>query len=138
MLSRKAGSNRISRKPAQAVRSTCTDNCLSRFPVACSSALWQAGERKLAACGCRYCKSGETSLCDTTNESHDMKVLYGDDISGVHGYGHLTGGCALIARAVSFCCCITAYLHSRPIVSCLLNTVTLGMLLMALLKASRC
>jgi threonine dehydrogenase-like Zn-dependent dehydrogenase len=58
---------------------------------------FQPGDRVVVsciiACGvCSYCKSGETSLCDTTNDSHDMKMLYGDDVSGVHGYGHLTGG----------------------------------------------
>jgi hypothetical protein len=59
-----------------------------------------------------------------------MKVLYGDDISGVHGYGHLTGGCALIRSAGSFYCSMAVYLHSRPIVRRLLNTLAPGILLM--------
>jgi hypothetical protein len=78
--------------PARIICST--KECLPRLQFACNHAMLQAAECKLDACASRYCKSGETSLCDTTNESRDMKVLYGDDISGVHGYGHLTGGCA--------------------------------------------
>ena len=64
-----------------------------------------------------------------------MKVLYGDDISGVHGYGHLTGGCALFGSAGSICCSMAAYLHSRLIGSRLLNALAPGMLLIALLKS---
>ncbi|TPX64990.1 hypothetical protein SpCBS45565_g05480 [Spizellomyces sp. 'palustris'] len=45
------------------------------------------------ACGtCDYCKRGEFTGCDTTNDSATMEKLYGYRLSGIFGYSHLTGG----------------------------------------------
>jgi len=44
-------------------------------------------------CGnCQYCKQGNVSLCDTTNPSAEIESLYGQRLSGIFGYSHLTGG----------------------------------------------
>jgi hypothetical protein len=80
-------------------------------------------------CACSYCKSGETSLCDTTNDSHDMKMLYGDDVSGVHGYGHLTGGCAYSSGSPEFSCSMTARLHCMHCQSPTTDRLATGVLL---------
>lgn len=55
------------------------------------------GQRVVVAfgitCGqCDYCKRGEYTCCDTTNPSKVMETLYGHRITGVFGYGHVTGG----------------------------------------------
>jgi len=45
------------------------------------------------ACGeCDYCKKEEYSCCDLTNPSKLMEELYGQRISAIFGYSHLTGG----------------------------------------------
>jgi threonine dehydrogenase-like Zn-dependent dehydrogenase len=41
---------------------------------------------------CWYCRNGQFSLCDSTNDSKTMENMYGDKISGIFGYSHLTGG----------------------------------------------
>lgn len=57
------------------------------------------GQRVVAAfnigCGgCRYCKSGLFTMCDTTNNSAVMETLYGYKLGGIMGYGHFGGGFA--------------------------------------------
>lgn len=45
------------------------------------------------ACGeCDYCKRGEFSCCNTTNDSKLMETMYGHRTSAIFGYSHLTGG----------------------------------------------
>jgi len=45
------------------------------------------------ACGdCFFCKKQEFSLCETTNPSPDLDKMWGDRLSGMFGYSHLTGG----------------------------------------------
>lgn len=47
----------------------------------------------IIACGlCQYCQRQEYSLCDMTNPSKQMEVMYGHRISGIFGYSHITGG----------------------------------------------
>jgi len=58
---------------------------------------FKKGDRVVIAfaitCGdCRFCKKQMYTLCDTTNPSVDMKKLYGQNLAGVFGYSHLTGG----------------------------------------------
>jgi threonine dehydrogenase-like Zn-dependent dehydrogenase len=44
------------------------------------------------SCGnCFYCKKGDYSCCDTTNPSEQCEKMYGQRISGIFGYTHLTG-----------------------------------------------
>jgi threonine dehydrogenase-like Zn-dependent dehydrogenase len=46
-------------------------------------------------CGrCKLCDMKEYTLCDNTNPSKEMEQQYGDRISGMYGYSHLTGGYA--------------------------------------------
>jgi threonine dehydrogenase-like Zn-dependent dehydrogenase len=45
------------------------------------------------SCGeCDYCKRGETTCCDTTNDSKLMEKMYGHRTAGLFGYSHLVGG----------------------------------------------
>ncbi|KAG0623445.1 hypothetical protein M758_3G175400 [Ceratodon purpureus] len=47
----------------------------------------------LIACfNCWACKEESFSLCESTNPSKEMDVLYGDRTAGLYGYSHLTGG----------------------------------------------
>lgn len=47
----------------------------------------------LIACfNCWACKEKSFSLCESTNPSKEMDVLYGDRTAGLYGYSHLTGG----------------------------------------------
>lgn len=60
---------------------------------------FKVGDRVVAAfsigCGtCRYCKDGWFTMCDRTNKSAHMEVLYGQKLGGVLGYSHLLGGYA--------------------------------------------
>jgi len=41
---------------------------------------------------CEYCKREEYTACETTNSSRLMKDMYGQALTGVYGYSHLTGG----------------------------------------------
>jgi threonine dehydrogenase-like Zn-dependent dehydrogenase len=57
----------------------------------------KVGDRVVAsfsiACGtCKFCKEGLGSMCEKTNSSSVMKKLYGQNFSGLLGYGHFTGG----------------------------------------------
>jgi threonine dehydrogenase-like Zn-dependent dehydrogenase len=58
---------------------------------------FRRGERVLVAfdiaCGgCFFCQHGYQSSCDRTNPSKVMEAMYGQNVSGVYGYSHLTGG----------------------------------------------
>ena len=45
------------------------------------------------ACGlCNFCQNEQYTLCDKTNPSQTMDKMYGDRLSAIHGYSHLTGG----------------------------------------------
>lgn len=45
------------------------------------------------ACGqCKYCQEKSFSFCNNTNPSQEMEKMYGQRISGIFGYSHLTGG----------------------------------------------
>lgn len=57
----------------------------------------RTGDRVVASaiisCGsCWFCQQGLFSLCDTTNPNPVMQELYGQHITAVFGYSHLTGG----------------------------------------------
>jgi threonine dehydrogenase-like Zn-dependent dehydrogenase len=57
---------------------------------------FKVGQRVVVSCviaegNCEFCQKKQFSLCDMTNPSGDMEKLYGDRISGVFGYSHLTG-----------------------------------------------
>ncbi|EFJ33470.1 hypothetical protein SELMODRAFT_266960 [Selaginella moellendorffii] len=58
---------------------------------------FKAGDRVVIAfdiaCGeCDYCKRGEFTGCDTTNDSKLSEFVYGHRHSGIFGYGNLLGG----------------------------------------------
>jgi len=47
------------------------------------------------SCGkCEFCKQQRFSLCESTNPSSMMESMYGQRLSGVFGYSHITGGFA--------------------------------------------
>ncbi|KAJ5145874.1 Alcohol dehydrogenase superfamily zinc-type [Penicillium bovifimosum] len=50
------------------------------FPIACGS--------------CRYCKRGNTSQCEKTNQNTLTNAMYGKRTAGIFGYSHFTGGFA--------------------------------------------
>jgi threonine dehydrogenase-like Zn-dependent dehydrogenase len=57
----------------------------------------KAGDRvvilPVIACGeCFYCKRREYSLCDQTNPSKELELMYGHRLSGIFGYSTITGG----------------------------------------------
>ncbi|KAG0554785.1 hypothetical protein KC19_12G118700 [Ceratodon purpureus] len=58
---------------------------------------FKKGDRVVAAAliacfNCWACKEESYSLCESTNPSKEMGVMYGDRTAGLYGYSHLTGG----------------------------------------------
>ncbi|UZJ54062.1 hypothetical protein CBS101457_003382 [Exobasidium rhododendri] len=56
----------------------------------------KVGDRVVASfsisCGfCKFCKEKLGSMCENTNSSSVMKTLYGQNFSGLLGYGHFAG-----------------------------------------------
>ncbi|KAI9028432.1 hypothetical protein DFJ74DRAFT_765394 [Hyaloraphidium curvatum] len=44
------------------------------------------------AVGEEFCRKGEFTLCDTTNDSELMEKMYGHRTAGIYGYTHMLGG----------------------------------------------
>ena len=60
---------------------------------------FKVGDRVVSSfeinCGdCEYCQKKMPTLCQRTNPSTQMSVLYGQRIAGAFGYSHVTGGYA--------------------------------------------